>query len=241
MSRSLQTIMFSLLASVFLVGCVSRGVAPCGGSMTASRMPCGGGTQTTDSSGRWNETDAKRVADEMMGGMLEGAWLQRWAQEHDGPPAVVVGPIQNETMQHIDQQIFIKDIARNLVNADSVQFVEGTEVREVVRSTRCGEPLTSVEMVPEKGEMAREKGADFMVHGTIRSTVQDTLEDDRASMFYTVNLELLNLEANEKAWLSETEIKKIVDRQKFDSAPPSSRDRPSEERGRPTMGASQGC
>jgi len=60
--------------------------------------------------------------------------------------------------------------------------------------------------------MAQEIGADYMVLGTISSNVQETLKGDKISLFYTVNLELINIEKNLKAWLGEKEIKKIVER-----------------------------
>jgi PBP1b-binding outer membrane lipoprotein LpoB len=53
-----------------------------------------------------------------------------------------------------------------------------------------------------------------MVYGTISSNVQENMEGDKASLFYTVNLELMNIETTEVSWLNEKEIKKIVERSK---------------------------
>lgn len=181
----------------------------CGPSRTTTRVSP---DQQTDLSGRWNETDAKMVADEMIGGMLESAWLQRWSQEHDDRPTLIIGPIRNKTMQHIDEEIFIKDIERNLVNSGKVRFVAAADEREALRAER--EDQQTHATMESAAQMAQEVGADYMVYGTISSNVQENLEGDKSSLFYTVNLELLNIESNVKAWLNEKEIKKIVERSK---------------------------
>lgn len=166
----------------------------------------------TDLSGRWNETDSKMVADEMISGMLESAWLQRYQDDNEERPTLIIGPIRNKTMQHIDEEIFIKDIERNLVNSGRVQFVAAQDEREALRAER--EDQQTHATMESAAEMAQEVGADYMVYGTISSNVQENLEGDEMSMFYTVNLELLNIENNTKPWLNEKEIKKIVERSK---------------------------
>ncbi|WP_105013510.1 penicillin-binding protein activator LpoB [Salinibacter sp. 10B] len=198
----------SLRISSFLLFALCLFVA-CGPSRTTTRVSP---DQQTDLSGRWNETDAKMVVDEMIGGMLESAWLQRWNQEHDDRPTLIIGPIRNKTMQHIDEEIFIKDIERNLVNSGKVRFVAAADEREALRAER--EDQQTHATMESAAQMAQEVGADYMVYGTISSNVQENLEGDKSSLFYTVNLELLNIESNVKAWLNEKEIKKIVERSK---------------------------
>lgn len=181
----------------------------CGPSRETTRVDSD--TQT-DLSGRWNETDSRKVADEMISGMLESAWLQRYQQDHDERPTLIIGPIRNKTMQHIDEEMFVKDIERNLVNSGRVQFVAAKDEREAIRAER--EDQQTHATMESAAEMAQEVGADYMVLGTISSNVQENLEGDEMSMFYTVNLELINIESNTKAWLNEKEIKKIVERSK---------------------------
>jgi len=179
----------------------------CGPSRETKRVDAD--TQT-DLSGRWNETDARKVANEMISGMLGSAWLQRWNKNHDDRPTVIIGPIANKTMQHIDEEIFIKDIERELVNSGKIRFVAAADERkELVAERQRAAKTATLDSAPE---MAQELGADFMVQGTISSNVQENLEGDKASLFYTVSLELLNIESNVKAWLDEKEIKKIVER-----------------------------
>jgi uncharacterized protein (TIGR02722 family) len=179
----------------------------CGPSRETRRVDA---DKQTDLSGRWNETDARKVANEMISGMLESAWLQRWNKNHDDRPTVIIGPIANKTMQHIDEEIFIKDIERELVNSGKIRFVAAADERKALVAERQRAAKTAT--LDSAPEMAQELGADFMVQGTISSNVQENLEGDKASLFYTVSLELMNIESNVKAWLDEKEIKKIVER-----------------------------
>lgn len=200
MLRSLRLPSLLLFSLCFLVAC--------GPSRTTTRVDS---EKQTDYSGRWNETDARKVANKMIGGMLKSSWLQRWQKQHDGNrPTVIIGPIKNKTMQHIDEEIFIKDIERNLVNSGKVRFVAAADERTALRAEREDQQTRATQETA--AAMAQEIGADFMVYGTISSNVQETMEGDKASIFYTVNLELLNIESNVKAWLQEKEIKKIVER-----------------------------
>lgn len=55
--------------------------------------------------------------------------------------------------------------------------------------------------------LAAELGADFMLFGTINSTV-DEYKKERV-VNYKVNLELADLETTEKVWIGDKEIKNI--------------------------------
>ncbi len=196
----------AVCALFFLSACTPT--RKCGSART---FGCGG-SQSTELSGRWNETDARQVADKLIGGMLDSPWLQRWYEDSDEQPTVIVGPIRNKTMQHIDEEIFVKDIERNLVNADTVRFVAAADDGLGLRCKRENEKRYPTEK--SALNVARKEGADFMVQGTIQSTVQDPSAGDNPSISYTVNLKLTNIESEKKIWLQETKITKIVKRSK---------------------------
>jgi hypothetical protein len=63
--------------------------------------------------------------------------------------------------------------------------------------------------------MAQEIGADYMLLGTISSNVQENLEGDETSMFYVVNMELVNITKNTKVWIGSKKIKKVIERNKL--------------------------
>jgi hypothetical protein len=58
----------------------------------------------------------------------------------------------------------------------------------------------------------QEQGADYMLIGTI-NTIRDEVKGT-AVMYYQVNLELVSLSNNVKAWIGEKQIKKVITRPK---------------------------
>ena len=54
----------------------------------------------------------------------------------------------------------------------------------------------------------KELGADFMLFGVITS-ITDSYKKEKV-VYYQVNLELANLETNEKVWIGEKKIKKYI-------------------------------
>jgi hypothetical protein len=181
----------------------------CGPSTSVQRVDA---DTTTDLSGRWNDTDAQMVAEDMVSDVLGAVWLERYRRNNDAPPTVIVGPIRNKTMQHIDEEIFIKDLERELVNSGRVQFVAAKDERRALRAERRNQQQYAT--METAARMAQETGADYMLLGTISSNVQETRDGDTTSLFYVVNLELIDMTKNTKAWIGTKKIKKVVERDK---------------------------
>ena len=194
---------FVVLVSVMTVA----GVAGCGSSSSVKRVEA---DEQTDLSGRWNDTDARMVAEDMVSDVLGAVWLERYRRNNDAPPTVIVGPIRNKTMQHIDEEIFIKDLERELVNSGQVQFVAARDERRAVRAERRDQQAYAT--METAARMAQETGADYMLLGTISSNVQENQKGDKMSLFYVVNLELIDMTKNTKAWIGTKKIKKLVER-----------------------------
>lgn len=162
--------------------------------------------QQTDLSGRWNDTDARLVAEEMISDALSRPWLERFSEAQAREPVVIVGRVRNLSEEHIDTTTFIKDVERELINSGAVRFVASAQERDALRDERLDQQeQASAETLSRLGE---ETGADFMLQGTIASTI-DAIEGQR-SIFYQINLELISIETNEKVWIGEKEIKKLI-------------------------------
>lgn len=164
----------------------------------------------TDLSGRWNDTDARLVAEEMVDDMLQRPWLQRFSSNEDGQPVVIVGAVRNRSSEHIDTSIFISDIERELINSGMVRFVAASEQRDEIRDERLDQQTQAAEETISR--LGEETGADFMMQGSISSTV-DAVEGERA-VFYQVDMELINIQSNEKVWIGSKEIKKIIEQRR---------------------------
>jgi penicillin-binding protein activator len=163
-----------------------------------------------DLSGRWNDTDSRLVAEQMISSLLNGAWLNNFRSAEGRPPVVIVGSIRNRSSEHIDTNTFIKDIERELVNSGMVKFVANPEQREQLRAEKMDQQTqASRETIKRLGE---ETGADFMLQGNI-SSVTDAVEGRRV-VSYQTDLELIGIETNEKVWIDSKEIKKYIEQKK---------------------------
>ena len=195
-----------LLISLVL-GC-SLIVSGCGKETRVTRVDS---DVATDFSGRWNDTDSKRVAETMVGEMISQPWLGNFTRDRGEPPVVIVGTILNRSHEHININTFIADLERELTNSQKVTFVASKSEREEVREERRDQAVHALEET-QKGP-GREIGADFMMKGSI-STIQDEAEGVK-SVFYQVDLDLIDLENNVKSWYGQKKIKKIIERKRF--------------------------
>ena len=57
--------------------------------------------QQIDLSGRWNDTDSKLVAEEMIRDVLSRPWISDFRNANDDRPVVIVGIIANKSSEHI--------------------------------------------------------------------------------------------------------------------------------------------
>ena len=160
-----------------------------------------------DVSGQWNDTDSRLVAEEMIDDCLSRSWVDVFRAENNQQiPAVIVGTIKNRSHEHINVQTFVKNLERALVNSGRVRFVASQGEREQIRSEREDQAKhASDESMHGPGQ---ELGADFMLIGAI-NTIRDEVKG-KALMYYQVNLELVSLADNVKAWIGEKQIKKVI-------------------------------
>lgn len=163
-------------------------------------------TQQTDLSGRWNDTDSRLVSNEMISDCMSKPWRTEFATAKGKRPVVIVGTIRNKTTEHIDPETFIKDIEKSFINSGFVSVVQAGDARKELRDERNDQQTFSSEDTKKKWGL--EKGADFMMNGVITSIV-DQYGKNKV-VFYQVDLELTNLETNEKVWIGDKKIKKAI-------------------------------
>ena len=76
--------------SVFLIACSSKS--------KVARVDAG---EEIDLSGRWNETDSKLVAEEMVKDALSRPWALEFETDLNRKPVLVVGLVRNLSHEHI--------------------------------------------------------------------------------------------------------------------------------------------
>lgn len=169
--------------------------------------------ESVDLSGRWNDTDSQMVSEAMINDCLTRPWLNKFLQTHQGnPPVVIVQNIRNRSHEHINTQLFTKDLERAFVNSGMVDLVASKVERQELREERTEHTLGFASAETAKS-FGKEAGADFALQGWI-NTIKDQIKG-KYVIYYQVNLELIDLETNRKVWIGEKKIKKLVERPSF--------------------------
>ncbi|MDH5231531.1 MAG: penicillin-binding protein activator LpoB [Gammaproteobacteria bacterium] len=194
--------MKALITKLLPVLLVSGLVVGCGGTKV-ERI---GVDEVRDLSGKWNDTDSQLVSKEMIGDVLNRPWLTRFETKNGKPPAVIVGTIRNKSHEHINVTTFVSDMERELINSGLVEFVASKKERGEIREERKDMDTHASE--DTRKAMGEEKGADFMLKGTI-STIIDA-EGKRQVRYYQIDLTLISLADNRKVWVGQKKIKKFL-------------------------------
>lgn len=189
---------------VLLMLCLSLA---CGSSRKVYRIEP---ETVTDLSGRWNDTDARLVAEEMIADCLSRVWITNYVTATGAKPVVTVGTIRNKSSEHIDTETFTTDFERELTNSGQVGFVASHTQRDEIRDERFDQQEWAS---PETMKRIRaETGADFILVGAIKSIV-DEIEGTRV-VYYQTDLEMINIESMEKVWIGTKKIKKEISKKK---------------------------
>ncbi len=165
----------------------------------------------TDLSGKWNDTDSRLVAEEMIQDVLSRGWLSKFNRSKGKAPTVIVGTVRNLSHEHINTRTFIADMERELINSGEVEFVASAQDRKEVRSEVKDQDLNASE--ESRKSMGNEVGADFMLQGSI-NTIVDAVSGEQAR-FYQIDLTLIELGTNRKVWVGQKKIKKTIEKGGF--------------------------
>jgi uncharacterized protein (TIGR02722 family) len=167
--------------------------------------------ETIDLSGRWNDSDSRMVAEQMIHDLFNHTWATDFTTTVGQKPVVIVGTVRNLSSEHLETGIFIKDIERELVNNGKVTFVAAASERGELRQERLEQQQFASEQTAKR--LAAETGADYMLNGSIKTQID--IENNKQVKFYQVDLELTHIESNEKIWIGTKKIKKVVKRSRF--------------------------
>ena len=200
MHRSLKYILPILIIALILPACSSR--------PKISRLD---ENEVTDLSGKWNDTDSRLVSDEMVASMLDSGWRSRWSGANEKNPALIVGRVKNETMEHINTKAFVADIEHAMIESGKIAFVADGNQRDSVRQERLDQLSNASEETIK--EFGREIGADFMLFGSI---ITFTDQSGGAKIVsYQIDMKLIDIENNTVAWTGQKKIKKEIRRRRF--------------------------
>jgi len=167
--------------------------------------------EQVDLSGNWNDTDSQLVSKEMVPDSLTRPWVEEFSSKNNAKPRVIVGTVLNKSHEHINTETFVKDLERELTNSGRVRFVASKSQRNEIREERVEQAKNaSTKTAKSSGQ---EYGADFMLKGQI-----NTIMDEAGKMqlkYYQIELEMIDMTTNEKVWIGQKKIKKIVERSRM--------------------------
>ena len=192
-----------VLSLVTVVG--FGGLAACASQRKVARVS----TDTqTDLSGNWNDTDAKLTSEKLVSDCFSSAWIGDFQKDQNRKPAVRVHGIVNKTDEHIDAQVFVKNIERAMVNSGKVKVVAqgGNEMGSVNAEEDYGASGRVSDQ--SAASIGQQTGADFVLVGRMASIV-DQVEGEKAK-FYKITFELIAANSAEKVWIGDHEIKKVI-------------------------------
>lgn len=181
----------------------------CGPTKTVQRTSADS-TEGGDLSGYWNDIDANLVAKEMIDDCMSRAWITDHMQGSGGQKPIVklMGVIKRTDDRNVNEQYFAKRLEREMLNSGKVRVVAAwgqdniNVVERARQSTHAGDDTAKAQ--------GNETGADY----TLQTVVNSQNESDgggKSVRAYMVNMELVNVETNEKVWIGEKMIRKVVD------------------------------
>jgi uncharacterized protein (TIGR02722 family) len=159
-----------------------------------------------DLSGRWNDTDSRKVADQMIYDLFDSPAFKNYAQTINRKPVIVVGLIRNKTSEHIDADNYVKKMELVIHNSGIAELVESDQFRDKLRVERA-EQQDYAEASTVK-QFGKEIGADLMLFGDMTSET-DTYNNKKV-VNYITTLFLTDIETNKRVWYGQNEIKKMV-------------------------------
>jgi len=190
-----------ILFSSFMLAAIL--VAPSCARRTVTRVAP---NKVIDLSGKWNETDARLAAETLTNQVLSGEWLGNFMAAKTRKPIVIVGLIRNNSHEHMDTEIFTKDIEKSFIKSSTVRLVQAGDKRNELRGERADQQDFSSEASMKK--FGRELGADYMMQGTVKSIVDGYGKEK--TTFWQIDIELVDLETNEIVWIGDYKGKKYI-------------------------------
>lgn len=199
------------MKKLFLMGCLLSFAVVLFSCSSTPKVTRVAEDEQIDLSGNWNDTDSKLVAEEMIGDSLAKPWLENFMMRKQAKPRIIVGTILNKSDEHISTETFTKDLEIALLNSGKASFVASKDQREEIREERMDQADFSDPATVKK--FGKELGADYMLKGQI-NTITDAAGKTTLK-YYQTELELIDIETNEKVWIGQKKIKKVVGKSKY--------------------------
>lgn len=203
--NSKRKIWLTVPAALFML----QATTACGPNKTVTRTSATS-TEGGDLSGYWNDIDANLVSEEMIKDCLGRPWASDFQQQAGGNKPVVklMGVIKRTDDRNVNTQYFTKQLERELLNSGRVRVVAGWDQQNINVVERARQATHASDDTAKS--QGNETGADFTLQ-TIVNSQNETDGGGKSVRAYLVNMELIHVETNEKVWMGEKMIRKVVE------------------------------
>ena len=192
------------VATMSLVGCVQGG--------TQVIRTSSGSSEGGDLSGYWNDIDGEQIAENMIDQVMEGGWLREHLRQHGEKPVIkLMGVIKRTDDRNVNEQFFTKQIERVLLNSGRARVVAGYSQSTINRIEREDQQNNASDETVKANR--NEVGADYTLQTVINSQ-NETDGGGQSVRAYLVNMELVHVETQEKVWIGEDKIRKVISQSK---------------------------
>jgi uncharacterized protein (TIGR02722 family) len=164
-----------------------------------------------DVSYRYNDTDARKQAAELMNDALSKPWIENWRAGNAGAlPKVVLGNVKNKTSDfNISSEMVTDQVQRELVNSGRVRVFAARDIRNELRAERFDTEFADPATVKKA---ASEIKADFMIVGNLSEAKAQSNDGRSVVVNYIMTLEITDMATTEKVWIGRAESKKVSQR-----------------------------
>ncbi|MGH7243047.1 MAG: penicillin-binding protein activator LpoB [Phycisphaerales bacterium] len=203
---------FANSVAVFCVGVIVAGTVGCTGGPYGNWSVNRVDPETTvDVDYRWQDDDARQTYRQLIADCLARPWVENFRSAHGGNrPVVFVGTVRNETSDYIDTKLVTKRFEEELINSGRVRIVADRDERAEIRDERQqGQAWNIPETVKKQ---AMELGADYIMLGRIGEVKQESNDRRTIVQYYQINLEMIDIQSNEKVWIGSADVKKVARR-----------------------------
>jgi uncharacterized protein (TIGR02722 family) len=161
---------------------------------------------------KWNETDARVIAEKMIKSCLSKPWISFWVEESKGQrPFLLVDDFENRTSEHIDTKAIFEAVRNELINSGRVRFLDGDMRKKILEEYRYqGSGVVRKDQAKQAG---KQFGTDFILVGGISSQVAQ--QEGYKTVTYQVEMRLTNIETSEIVWTEVEKVKKQFRRSRF--------------------------
>jgi uncharacterized protein (TIGR02722 family) len=177
----------------------SLGLSACAGQRAFTRGEYGDPNEISMLDDKWNQNDMQLVAKKMINSMetwIEGRPIAK--------PVVILEMPRNKTAEHIDMQALYDHVKTTLIQSGSFTFLDKAARQEIAEEYDYQE---SGYVRPDEAQgPGNQRGARYMMGGTITSTVQQV--GSEKVVYYKATFELTDIATTEIVWTDHKEITK---------------------------------